>query len=353
MAERPRILIVGGSGVFGRLLARELLRTTSADLVLAGRNAAAVSAARRELGALLRTSATALDLSERQSLARAARGCAAVACTAGPFQELSHELPMTAVQAGAHWVDIGDDDGWVVPILDDRGLDMAARDARVTVIPGLSTAPALSGALARWCHERLPGATQARITLWIGNRNARGAAAIASALSNRFRRPTLVDLPIGRRMAYLGRSPDTELLRRDLGLEAEFRVVLEWDPAGLLVAGAGLLWPRLGARARSRVADLLSSISRPFGRFGSEGGSLQVELWNDGRRVTVAALSAGQRLAILPCAIALQRMLEGDLPEGGVVHPAEWFAAEGGVTELRTRGVRLLTRRPDGAPHSP
>ena len=36
MAERPRILIAGGYGVFGQLLARELLDTTNAALVLAG-----------------------------------------------------------------------------------------------------------------------------------------------------------------------------------------------------------------------------------------------------------------------------------------------------------------------------
>src|SRR5438552_2290869 len=38
MAEPPRILIAGGYGVFGRLLARELLDTTAAHLVLAGRD---------------------------------------------------------------------------------------------------------------------------------------------------------------------------------------------------------------------------------------------------------------------------------------------------------------------------
>ncbi len=324
MAERPRVLIAGGSGVFGRLLARDLLKTTSVDLILAGRGLPAVVAARRELDQPDRTSAMAFDLGDPESLTRAARGCVAVACAAGPFQELSPELPTAAVRAGAHWVDISDYEGWVVPLLDDTTLDAAARGAGSAVIPGLSTVPALSGALARWCRERLQGAEKARVTLVIGNRNARGAGAIASAMSSGFGRPTRVHLPFGRRLAYLGRSPDTELLRRDLGLDAEFRVVLEWGPAGLFVSGVGPLWSHLGARARSRVAGLLSSISRPFGRFGSEGGCLQVELWEGERRVTVAALSGDQRLAILPCAMALQRLLQGKLRERGVVHPAEW-----------------------------
>jgi NAD(P)-dependent dehydrogenase (short-subunit alcohol dehydrogenase family) len=343
MAERPRILIAGGSGVFGRLLARELLATTSVDLILAARGLPRARAACRELGASNRTSAIALDLGEPESLTRAARGCVAVACAAGPFQQLSLDLPAAAVQAGAHWVDISDHEGWVVPVLDDSALDATARQAGVAVIPGLSTVPALSGALARWGVVRLQGAERARVTLFIGNRNARGAGVIASAMSGGFRQPTRVDLPFGRRLAYLGRSPDTELLRRDLGLDAEFRVVLEWGPAGLFVSGLGRLWPRLGARARARVTGLLASISRPFGRFGSAGGCLQVELWGQERHLAAAALSGDQRLAILPCAMAVQALLEGGLPERGVIHPAEWLSSEDWIHGLRDRGVRILT----------
>jgi hypothetical protein len=120
-------------------------------------------------------------------------------------------------------------------------------------------------------------------------------------------------------------------------------VVLEWGPAGLFVSGVGLLWSRLGARARSRVAGLLSSISRPFGGFGSEGGCLQVELWEAEPRMSVAALSDDQRLAILPRAMALQRLLQGKLRERGVIHPTEWLSPETWIAELRKRGVRILT----------
>jgi NAD(P)-dependent dehydrogenase (short-subunit alcohol dehydrogenase family) len=343
MAARPRVLIAGGSGVFGRLLARELLRTTTVDLILAGRDFAAADSACRELGEPERTSAMVLDLGDPESLTRAARGCVAVACTAGPFQELSRELPMAAARAGAHWVDISDDEGWVVPMLDDATLDGAAHDAGLAVIPGLSTVPAISGALARWGRERLPGAERARVTLFIGNRNTKGAGAIASAMASGFGRPTRVDLPFGRRLAYLGRSPDTELLRRDLGLDAEFRVVLEWNLAGLFVSAAGPLWCRLGDRARPRIAGLLSSISEPFGRSGSRGGCVQVELWEGERRVSMAALSGDQRLAILPCAMALQRLFEDALRERGVIHPAGWLSPEAWIEELRKRGVRFLT----------
>jgi hypothetical protein len=345
MAEQPRVLIAGGSGVFGRLLARELLMTTSVDLTLAGRALRGAEAACRELGATNRTSAIAVDLGDPDSLTRAAGGCVAVACAAGPFQELSLELPMAAVRARAHWVDISDHEGWVVPLLDDPTLDAAARRAGVAVIPGLSTVPALSGALARWGRTRLKSADKARVTLFIGNRNARGAGAIASAMSGGFRHPTRVDLPFGRFLTYLGRSPDTELLRRDLGIDAEFRVVLEWALAGVFVSGVGPLWSRLSDRARPQVAGFLSSISRPFGRFGSKGGCLQVELWEGERRMSVAALSGDQRLAILPCAMGLQALIQRELHQRGVVHPAEWISPDAWMAGLGRNGVRILTAR--------
>jgi NAD(P)-dependent dehydrogenase (short-subunit alcohol dehydrogenase family) len=342
MAERPRVLIAGGSGVFGRLLARELLTTTSADLILGARDRTGAESACRELGAPERTSAIALDLGDPDALTRAASGCLAVACAAGPFQELSPTLPAAAVRAGAHWVDISDFAGWVVPILDDRDLDAAARDANVAVIPGQSTVPALSGALARWGRTRLQGADHARVTLFIGNRNKRGAGAIASAMAGGFRRPARVDLPVGRRLTYLGSSPDTVLLARDLGIDAEFRVVLEWGLAGVFVSGVSRLWSHMGVRAQARVADLLSSISRPFGWFGSLGGCLQVDLWEGARRVSVAAVSTDQRLAILPCAMALQALLGDDLAERGVVHPAAWRSPETWMASLRTGRIRVL-----------
>ena len=344
MAERARVLIAGGSGVFGRLLARELLRTTTAHLILAGRSLPALAAAREELGFPDRISITALDLGDPESLTRAARGCVAVACAAGPFQGLSLELPRAAVRAGAHWVDISDHEGWVIPLLDDTTLDAAARDAGLAVIPGLSTVPALSGALARWARERLPAAVGARVTLFIGNRNAKGPGAIASALSNGFRHPTRVDLPMGRRLAYLGRSPDAELFRRELDLHAEFRVVLGWGPAGLFVSGLGRLWPRLGDRERSGLAHLLSALSLPFGWFGSQGGCLLVELWDDARRMSVAALSSDQRLAILPCAMAVEHLVKDELHERGVVHPVGWLSPASWISEIGGRGVRILQR---------
>jgi NAD(P)-dependent dehydrogenase (short-subunit alcohol dehydrogenase family) len=341
------VLIAGGSGVFGQHLARELLRGTQARLILAARDTARLEAVRHELGSPDRIGVTAVDLGDPASLAQAVRRADAtvVACTAGPFQALPPGLPASAVAAGAHWLDIADAPGWVLRILDDHDLDHAARTAGVAVVTGLSTVPAVSGALARWCHSAVPGARGGRVTLFIGNRNPKGAGATASALIGGFRDPEWVDLPMGRRRAYRFETADEELFLRDFGLEAEFRVALEWAYLGRWTEALGRLSHGLGVAGQGRLAGVLSRLSAPFARFGTESGAIQVELWDEAGKGVAAAAVAGQRLVILPCALAVEMVLDGRMAGGaGVLHPAEWILAEDLLSALRARGVRLVTR---------
>jgi len=342
MAGEPRILIAGGAGVFGRLLVRELLDSTSAPLTVAGRDAGRVAEICRGLAAPDRLEPLALDLSHPGAFGQAARGFFAVACTAGPFQSLPRSLPSEAVGAGAHWLDISDDPSWLLPLLAGYEGGVATAAAGLAIIPGLSSTPALSGILVRWCLQRLPLATTARITLYIGNRNPKGGAAIASVLGAGLHDPSPVDLPTGRRDAYRFPSADASLLREELGLSAEFRVAFEWRTAGRLLAGLSPLSRRLGGRRRHQLSRMLAAGAAPSGRFGSDLGCLQAELEDqDGHRVRCAVGAGGQRLAILPCAIALSALLNGELTQRGVIRPALCFSPDEWIRRLVLRGVQL------------
>jgi hypothetical protein len=343
MADEPRILIAGGSGVFGRLLVRELLQTTSARLVLAGRDPRRVAEACHELAAPDRLQSIALDLTRPGALEHAARGFFAVACAAGPFQSLPPSLPSDAVAAGVHWLDIADDPGWVLPLMVVREGRVTAVDAGLAIIPGLSTTPALSGVLVRWCLQRLPHANVARITLYIGNRNAKGSAAITSVLTAGLADPRPVDLPTGRHEAYRFPSPDASLLREELGLRAEFRVAFEWRIAGRLLSALSPVARRLGSRGLDQLARLLSAAAAPSGHFGSDLGCLQAEVEDEsGHRVRCAVVAAGQRLAILPCAIALNALLNGELTQRGVIHAALCLSPDEWIRRLELRGVQFI-----------
>ena len=251
MAEKKRVVVVGARGVFGSLLVRELADTY--DVVEAPRGQ--------------------LDF----------RNAFAVACTAGPFQLLDRGMVREAVARGAHWLDIADDAQWFFDLVDDAALDALARERGVVVMPGLSTLPAISGALV----HHLGSPRQVSITLYIGNDNAKGAAAIASGAALH--------------------TPDRELLRRE-GIDAVVRTRFEMPGVSLAMRALA----KFPVPVRMRIARFIARVAKAF-RFGSRGGYVEVRSGDRAERVS----GADQRLAILPLVFALEH-----LPEPGVHAPS-------------------------------
>ena len=261
MAAKKRIVIAGAGGVFGSLLCREL--EADYDVVA--------------------TTRATLDLRNPEAVANAARGAWAFACAAGPFRLLDRRIVRAVVDAGSHWLDIADDAEWFFDLIDDRRLRAAAEDRGVAVLPGLSTLPAISGALVR----RLGAPPRVEIALRIGNRNAKGAAAIASGAALR--------------------SPDRELFWREMHVESTVRT--EFEVPG--VAAAMRLLSALPLQARWRLAKIVAPLVTRL-RFGSPGGSISVR----SSAASIELAGPDQRLAILPLVYALAHM-----PGAGVHSP--------------------------------
>ena len=236
---------------------------------------------------LVRELADAYDVVEAPRGQLDFRNAFAVACTAGPFQLLDRGMVREAVVSGAHWLDIADDAQWFFDLVDDKALDTLARERGVVVMPGLSTLPAISGALV----HRLGSPKQVSITLHIGNDNAKGAAAIASGAALQ--------------------TPDRELLRRE-GIEAVVRTRFEMPGVSLAMRALA----QFPVPARMRIARVIARVAKASAkafRFGSRGGYVEVRAGDRVERVS----SADQRLAILPLVFALKH-----LPRPGVHAPA-------------------------------
>jgi hypothetical protein len=331
-------VLVAGAGVFGMHLAREILRRTDAVVVLAARRADRLEKAAETLVDPNRVQTRTLDLSDPRALREAAAGCAVVACAAGPFDTFSRDLPRVSAETGAHWVDLADEPGWVLGVLADDAVWRAARASGVSVLPGRSTLPALSCALVAWAVLRLPGAYRASITLTIGNKNPKGAAAIGAAIAGEFRQPVPVSTPFGPLIAWRFESPDRALL--EPAIHADVRVALEWQQAGWIVASAGKLPRRLRmpfARTAEATASLVSA-------FGTDGGAVQAEVFNTRGGRAAAALAFPQPVAVAPAAQAIASILRGDAPRTGVVSPLEWPGASTLITDAVGSGARFLTR---------
>jgi hypothetical protein len=175
--EPPRraVVVVGGTGVFGRRLAEGLLARTGCDVVLAGRDAGRAAAATLAEGyGAGRVRGVALDARRPSAEALRALGAFAVADAAGPFQEGGgYALARAALAAGAHHVDLADARGHVAGFA--AALDADARTAGGVALTGASSPPA--SRTRRWIGSRGAGARSRRWRSRSAPATARRAAA--------------------------------------------------------------------------------------------------------------------------------------------------------------------------------
>jgi hypothetical protein len=139
-----RVLILGGYGFFGRIIAEKLARAPGIDLLLAGRDPGKATALAYQLG-LRAENARAIDASDPKlgNLLRKL-GVGTVIHTAGPFQGQQYQVARAAIEARSHYLDLADGRSFVTGI---TTLDAAARAAGVCVFSGVSSLPALSAAV--------------------------------------------------------------------------------------------------------------------------------------------------------------------------------------------------------------
>jgi saccharopine dehydrogenase-like NADP-dependent oxidoreductase len=335
------IVVFGGYGVFGSLVSREL-----ADLPLriAGRDGERAARFASVLGGLGGEGMVA-DVSDPASCARALEKASVAVSCAGPFGDLTFALPEACLAAGVHYVDIADDRGWFARL---RGMSDRFRSRELTAACGCSTLPGISGALALVAAEHLPEIKKARVTLFIGNANPKGTAAVESAamqLGRRFEAPqgTLIGLrgrevvdlppPFGRRGVYDFDSPELDLFPDLIGArEVRVKVGFESRMATGSLAAMSYLGPELGVR----ISRAITPVARLASRFGHSGGTVKVELWSpDGERseAWIGSDREGQRMAALPAAFVARALHEGSLE------------ARGTVTSYEALGARPLLER--------
>src|ERR1700741_1051931 len=120
----PVVLVLGGYGVFGSRIVRNLAQHPELELIVAGRDPAAAAAFSRTL-ASRRCEPIAIDASNAADLERlVARRPNVVIDTVGPFRGRDTELPRRCAEHGIHYADIADARARVASI---NSLDDVAR----------------------------------------------------------------------------------------------------------------------------------------------------------------------------------------------------------------------------------
>src|SRR2546427_4302393 len=201
-----KVLVVGGTGHFGRLLVEDLRRYTDCESIVADHRSA--------------------DLRNPASLEAALTGVSIAISAAGPFQTLPTTLVELCLRKGIHYIDLADDRHFVRKV---RSLVSTQNVNLPAVCPAWSTVSALSGLLARIGSAGSKTVDSIYIHMAPGNRGPRSVGTIASLLHSvgqRFDvlrdgswctvhgwscgRDFLFPAPIGRRRGYLVDVPDHE-----------------------------------------------------------------------------------------------------------------------------------------------
>lgn len=134
------ILILGGYGNFGSVIARLLAKEKDVRLIIAGRSAEKAQNLAAELGADWAAFDIHADLDAQLERLRPA----VVIHTSGPFQGQGYDVAQACIRHKCHYIDLADGRDFVANI---GTLGAAAKDAGVLVVSGASSVPCLTAAI--------------------------------------------------------------------------------------------------------------------------------------------------------------------------------------------------------------
>lgn len=331
------VLIVGGSGVFGSRLARLASHDTRIRLTIAGRRIEPLTALAAEIGGC-----RIREFDRDQATPAQVADFDLVIDCAGPFQGSHTQLIEACIEAGVDYVDLADGRDFVCSI---DAFDRRAKQARMAVISGASSIPAL-------CHAVLDRLTTGwrnidaiRVGIFPGNRAPRGRSVVEGILSY-VGKPVHVFMDgrwalvpgwalqgrldcgaAGRRWASVCDTPEQQLLvdRYRPTQSAEFVAGLELSilHLGLWLLSFAVRWGWIGTLRP--FAGALLWIAMQLQPFGTDRGAMIVEARGrhatghdaDAKWYLEATANLGPYVPVLAALALIRRVRDGRMPEHG------------------------------------
>lgn len=348
-----RVLVLGGTGVFGSRLCRLLASDTTIALTVAARDRAKVDALAGEL------SIAALVLDWRRDLDRelAAGRFDALVHVAGPFQGQDYAVAESCIRHRVHYLDLADDRAFFCGI--DR-LDTAARDADVLVVTGASTAPALTGAVVTAALQDGMKIDRVSFAIVPGNDAPRGRAVVEAILAgvgkpipdqpgrHMWGLPRRLMVPgLDRRWAAACDLPEPALFARRYGIKDTYAGAgLELSTLHLGLWMLGLL-VRAGLVATLKpAAGALAWIADRLRGFGTDKGGLRIDLAGDGEQRTWSLLAEGGDgpfVPALPAVALIRKLARGEIDRRGATACFDLLSLAEIEQEWRRAHLRIAT----------
>jgi NAD(P)-dependent dehydrogenase (short-subunit alcohol dehydrogenase family) len=327
-----KIVILGGYGTFGSLIAEQLARS-EAQLVIAGRDVSKGQA----FADSLQAGFVRCDASDRSSLRDTVEGSHLVINAAGPFQATDYSIPQTCIENGCHYIDLGDGREYVSGIAQ---LHESALAHGVFVCVGASTTPAVTSAAITELRTHFSELRSIKIALTAGNKNRAGVSTIASILAyvgvpvrvwqggKWSERPgwsmgEVINFPspVGRRRVQLCDVSDLELFPPLFGAESVvFKAGVELTVLNHAIGVLGHLRrirPSLNLPALARSLVSVSQLFKPFGTFAGSFGVWVTGDTDQEKNLAFVAPRNGPRVPTAPAVLLARKLLAGAIPGTG------------------------------------
>ncbi len=332
-------LLYGANGYTGRLIAR-LAVERGVRPVLAGRDARALGRLGEELG--LETRVFALD--DARALDSALRDFPAVLHCAGPFSRTSRPVADACLRTRTHYLDIT---GEIAVFEALAARDAEAREAGVTLLPGVGFDVVPSDCLAAHLKRRLPTATRLVLAIKGTGRISHGTATTMveninrGGLVRRAGRLTPVPSAWRTRMIDYGRGPesattipwgDVSTAFHSTGIPNVEVYAAIPSAARLMMKASRVVGPLLATAPAQRF--LKSRIkAQPAGPSDEERAKGRSFVWGEAtddagaRAVSRLRGPEGYTLTALTALAAVGRVTRGEAPKGFQT-PSKAFGAD-------------------------
>lgn len=337
------ILIIGGTGVFGKRLVRHLANREGITLHVTSRSATKAATFIKSLeGSRAPMHAVALDCSVNlQSRLDEIRPFIVIDCS-GPFQGANYDTARSVLKAGSHLVDLADARDYLANFA--GALDDVARVQGVSALTGASSTPTLSTCVATHLTQGWQRVDTVDMCITPGGKSEVGRSVIEAIMSyagkdvplwtqgqisriTGWQNARVVELPgLGRRRVAAVETFDAEYLGPRLNVQSRvsFAAGLESKIEQFGIEGIAALRKR-GLMGSPNVLIPLLLKARRITRIptSSSGGMLVDMCGLDASGVMtqskwslIARQDHGPYIPILPAAAAVEKLLSGKVALG-------------------------------------
>lgn len=339
----PRVLIIGGAGVFGKRLVRHLSASEGLDVYVSSRSLQkaretvhSVSGARAALIPVQLNCRINLD-----EVLNTVRPFAAIDCS-GPFQTTDYGTALQIVDAGVHLIDLADARGYLAGF--SSALDRAARQRKVSALTGASSTPTLSACVATELVGEWRRVDGVDICITPGGRSEVGRSVIEAILSYAGEKIPIwrngglaeatgwadgvtMDMPgLGLRRVAPVETFDAENLGQRLSVQSRvaFYAGLESRLEQRGIECLAALRKRRWVGSLKPLIPLLLAARKVTRLTTSASGGMLVKICgvnkegvaSEARWALVAEQDHGPFIPVMPAAAALRKLLAGSCPEG-------------------------------------